>query len=473
MQVNENKAYGHLSEMRGVGQQLGAAKDTVLYESRQGSDVFQLQMGDIMDGLDPSSWKGAFTALMVENTRKEFGALDEATKLINIGSFEKYAYPLIRGVFPNLIAHEIVSVQPMPGPTSIIFYMQFIYNMTKGTARAGQSLESHPNYEYSSERIDQEQIGDTGDTLIQVNLAFVPVKHNSVYITDGAQIVTDDGQGNLVGDVDGGGTNTIDYATGAIDVTLASAAGAAVVTEYEYDMEMNDLLPEIDLNLSQSPVTAAERKLRTKWSIESQQDLKNLHGLDAEVELVGGIGNELKFEIDGEISGDVRRIAALTAQTWYRTPESGISYTEHKLSFVDYLVWASNGIHKALGGRGFGTFIVAGLEVCNVIETLPGFKAEGNQSIGRGVHYIGTLNGRWRIYKNTFYPDYHYTMGYKNTDQMFEVGYVWAPYIMAFTTPTVMLDDFKVRKGIASRYGKKAINGKFYINGQIDPAAAP
>lgn len=461
------------------GLQLAAQRDLILYEDTR-QDI-RVTMGDLLENemAGPSlddDWVRAGTALMLENTRQFFDSMDETTRLVNIGDFQKYAFNMVRALFPSLAAHEIASVQPMAGPVSIVFFMKFIYNRTKGSAIAGQDIIENPNESYSSELIDIEQLGSGDGIAVNFtgNLSFTPVRPGTVQIEAGAQTITDDGNGNLVGDI-GVGTNTIDYATGAFDLDFAAAPalGDAINAQYSYDFEANDDLPDVDLTLTSSPVTAITRKLRTRWSVEAQQDLKNLHGLDAEIEQVAGITSELKFEIDREVVRDIKNITLNTVTAFDRSPPAGISFTEHKLLFVDKLIEASNEIFNSTQ-RAVGTWINAGVNVSSIIESLPGFVSAGKPANTRGIYKTGRLNGQWDVWKDPTYPGTSrnsvdingYTMGYKGVS-MWEVGYIFAPYILAFTTPTVMLDDFIGRKGIASRYGKKAIDGRFFCNGTV------
>lgn len=464
------------------GLRLAANTDQVLYEDeKQG---IRLTMGDVMEagGEIKDNWVRAGLALMLENTRKLFESMDETTRLVQIGDFQKYAFNMVRALFPSLAAHELASVQPMAGPVSIVFYMKFIYNKTKGSATAGQDIIESPNESYSSELIDAEALG-TGDgiaTAFTGSLSFTPVRPGTVQIVAGAQTVTDDGNGNIVGDI-GVGTNTINYATGAynFDFAAAPALGVEVTAQYSYDFEANDNLPDVDMALTSSPVTAITRKLRTRWSVEAQQDLKNLHGLDAEIEQVAGITSELKYEIDRELVRDIKNIALNSTTAFSQTPPSGVSFTEHKLLFVNKIIQGSNKIFDSTQ-RAVATWLNGGTEVCSLIESLPGFVGAGKPANQRGIYKTGRLNGQWDIWKDPTYPgatrnakdSFGYTLGYKGVS-MWEVGYIFAPYILAFTTPTVMLDDFVGRKGIASRFGKKAIDGRFFCNGTItgDPFA--
>jgi hypothetical protein len=380
---------------------------------------------------------------------------------------------MVRSVFPNLIAHDLVSVQPMPGPVSQVFYLRYIYNATKGGALAGQDITENPNPMYTSEKVENEAIGASGTDNYTGNIDYRPVRPGSLVLTDGTQIVTDNGQGALIGDVDGGGTNTIDYTTGAFDVTFAASTTGDVLGTYEYNLEGNEDIPELDLTIESSPVTARMRKLRVRWSVEANHDLRVLYGLDGEAELSGAMGNEMKYGMDREIIADLDSIAydctaagaAFPVQAWPMTPPGGpaFSYTEHKLGIMDMFTQASNVIFERTQ-RAIGSWIVAGVAVCNVLETLPQFRREGTLS-GRGVYRVGTI-GEWPLYKDSYMDRYSWLMGHRGT-AMFETGYVWAPYVPIYTTPLVRLDDFLARKAIGSRYGKKTVDNRFYVKGSI------
>jgi hypothetical protein len=467
--LNETDIQSEANKMMSVGHQLAENASRVLYEHK--TEGRKLTMGELLEGIEDPSLR-AQTAIMMENTRRFIDSLDETTKLVNVGDFEKYAFPMVRAIFPNLVAHNLASVQPMLGPVSLVFYMKFLYGSTKGSVTAGQDIIENPNQHYASDFIDEENVG-TGDgsaTQFTGTLSYLPVKAGSVKFTGdvGGTLleVTDDGNGNLTGDI-GVGTNTINYNTGAFDFDFSAAIdnGDPVNVEYRYDAEGNDTVPDIDLALTSSPVTAKTRKLRTRWSLEAAQDLRNLHGLEAEIEQVAAVSNELKFEIDREIIDSMVAIASNTGTPFDKTPVTGISFTEHKLSFVDTLIADSNAIFSATQ-RATGTWVIGGMQVLNLIESLPGFVPSPRPRGTRAVYKAGVLNGTWDVWKDPNFSANNYTMGYQG-DAMWEVGYIFAPYILAFTTATIMLDDFIGRKGMASRYGKKAVDGRFYLNNNI------
>lgn len=467
--INETNIREESNNMMSVGYRLAENANRVLYENQK--EGRKLTMGELLEGIDDPMLR-SHTAIMMENTRRYIDSLDETTKLVNVGDFEKYAFPMVRAVFPNLVAHNLASVQPMLGPVSLVFYMKFLYGSTKGAVTAGQDIIENPNQNYASDFVDEENVG-TGDgstTQFTGTLTYLPVKAGTVKFTGDVSgtilEVSDDGNGNLVGDI-GAGTNTINYGTGAFDFDFSSAIdnGDPVNVEYRYDAEGNDTVPDIDLQLTSSPVQAKTRKLRTRWSLEAAQDLRNLHGLEAEIEQVAAVSNELKFEIDREIIDSMVAIATNTGVPFDRTPDTGISFVEHKLNFIDTLIADSNAIFSATQ-RATGTWIIGGMQVLNLIESLPGFVRSPRPRGTRAVYKAGVLNGQWDVWKDPNFGSTSYTMGYQG-DAMWEVGYIFAPYILAFTTATIMLDDFIGRKGMSSRYGKKAIDGRFYLNNSV------
>lgn len=429
------------------------------------------------------------TAAVLNNTKNWLESLDETTKAISVGDFQKYAFPLVRAIFPELVANSLVSVQPMMGPTSLIFYLDFVYGSTKGNVQKGtkvfDSIGLGPNNpSYSSGLIEEEGIGTGAGNVkqYQPTLSYVPIRAGSLTVTDGTQIVTDDGNGGLAGD----GAGTINYQTGALDVTFTDnvALGTAVLATYEYDLEGQSNIPEIDLILTSSPVVAKPRKLKSKWSLEAAFNLRSLHGLEAEVELSSAVGAEIRFEIDREIINDLTRVvpAQNFAPVWskskyftdsdpYNSPGTGaattVGLTEQYLSITNQFVVGSNKIFQSTG-RAVGQWIVMGLGVADVVETLPGFMATPGVPNGmtKGVYNAGTLNGRWTIFKDPFYPSNEWLMGYKGTTFL-EAGFVYAPYIPLYTTPLIVLDDFIGRKGMATQYGKKVVNKLFYSKGRI------
>jgi hypothetical protein len=440
------------------------------------------------------------TAIMLHNTHRYlYEALDETTRAVQIGDFEKFAFPLVRAIFPELIAQRLFSVQPMMGPVSLVFYLAFTYATNKGNVSLGSTAFDPVglganNPAYTSPTVNGENWG-TGSgsqpTDYTGTAAFVPIQPTTLMVqslgVDG-QYAIDDGNGAIVGDA----TGTINYGTGAYSITFNAlvTTGAVLSATYDYNMEANGNLPEIDMNLTSAPVMARPRKLRAKWSLEAAFNLRSLHGLDADVELTNAIGSEIRFETDRELINTVAAAvpSANLAPAWSKTlrfkdtdsyssatgATDTVGLNEHNLSLINQFVTASNKIFTSTG-RAIGTWVVAGVEVCNILETLPNYIVNQVPSgLVKGPYLAGRLGSRWDIYKDPFFGgpaglyggSSGWFMGYRGTS-MLETGFVYAPYIPLYTTPTITLDDFINRKAMASQYGTKLINNLFYSKGQI------
>lgn len=425
-------------------------------------------IGEKLNAEDP--YRAAITAMCLENTRKFLRNCDEATQAANIGTFSKFAFPLVRTVIPNLVATELVSVQPMDGPLSLVFYFEARYAKSKGSIQAGQTVFSarnghDTNYQYTSEVVDVEAFVTGDGTTVAfgpVSLQWTPVRPNSLRITAGSVTAFDDGNGGVIGT--GIASGSINYQTGAVSVTFsaAPASALAVTSTYAYNAEANNLVPELDILLSHSPVEARGQRLRSRWSIEAQADLKAMHNLDAEAETLTFLSEEIRFEIDRGVIVDLLNGTAYET-TFHTTPPSGVSLYEHNITLHNSLVAASNIIFTKTR-RATGNWLVTGVNGANIIETLPNFKAENIS--GSGVVDMGTLMARWRVFKDPYMDPNTILVGHRGTS-IADAGYAYCPYVPLYRTPTIYLDDFQGRVGLLSRFGKRMLNSDFYTKIQL------
>jgi len=422
----------------------------------------------LVESIEDSSTR-ELTAILLENQRLFVDSLEEDVRIQSIGSFEKFVFPIVRAVFPNLIAKDIVSVQPMTGPTSLVFYLDAVYGTTKGGVTAGDTMFSArkghlADDQYSSEAVSGETLNNVfaGGTAAGT-LAFHSARPGTFWATDGVETFTDNGIGGLIGSA--AGTGTINYANGAVSVTPNAdpGNGTSLTVNYYYNSEGSDQIPIVDINLSSVPVRAIPHKLRARWSVEAATNLKAIHGMDAESELVALLSEKIRWDVDRRIINDLFTIASAGSVTWNKPAPAAISYNDHKQTFIDALIEASNLIFRATR-RGTGNFVVCGTNVANVIESLYGFRPQA--VAGNGVVFVGTLQGRWSIYKDPYMDADTFLVGWKGSSFL-EAGYVYAPYVPLYTTPTYVLDDMLNRKGMMSQYGVKAINGDFYATGQV------
>lgn len=427
----------------------------------------------------------SLTAYLLEVEKQWLNSLDEDTRVASIGSFEKYVFPIIRAVFPNLVATELVSVQPMQGPTSLVFYMDFKAGSKKGQVKLGDTLISarrgqEASTSYSGEAVSDEQIytGGGGPAYTGANLSYFPLRPLSVVVTAVVggitKTATDDGAGVLSGT--GFASGTVDYSTGAINVTLSVDADAStpILASYNYASEGSLQVPQVDVSITSVPVTARPRKLRARWTVESAAQLRAVHGADVETEVTTAMAEEIRFDIDREIITDLQTVAASPDNanhdfTFYTNAPTGVSFFEHKMTIVDTFIQHSNFIFSQTR-RATGNWIVCGVNVASIIESLPQFKAV--TVTGSGVVYMGDLQGRWRIYKDPYLDSDTFLVGHRGETYM-QTGYIYAPWIPLYTTPTVTLDDFVTRKGLMTQYAKKIVNGLFYTKGVIVHSVHP
>lgn len=435
------------------------------------------------NGKEPEANLLATTAVLLENTHKLINRMDETTRVVNLGNFVDYGLGIVTAVMPSLVANEVVSVQPLKARTGEIFFLNFKYGNTKGNISAGDYMNSaltgpSSDTTYSSQEVSGEEFGSGSVTESAVavtgNLSYLPVAKGTVEISDGTHTYVDDGAGSLAlkdsvfaNFVSG----TVDYATGLVTLNFSSLEEALTfVANYNFDFTNQDVganIPSVDVELASTSITTVARKLRARWLFDAAFELQQTHGIDADAELSTALASEIRHEIDGEILNDLLNVAAAggVTYTWSKTAPSGVSYIDHKDTLVDLFIQMSNAIFQDTK-RAEGNFIVAGINVCSIVESLGHRFKPDSDATKAGPHCIGTLDGRWKVYKNPFYNSDQFVVGYKGTSYL-EGGYVYAPYLPVYTTPTVMLDDFVNRKGVATRYGKKVINTKFYAKGQI------
>ena len=240
-------------------------------------------------------------------------------------------------------------------------------------------------------------------------------------------------------------------------------------------------IPEIEVSLASEAITAKTRKLKAQWTPEFAQDLNAYHSVDAEAELTSILSEYISMEIDLEILdmliSDARtteRWSAANNKTWdgsdwavpTSTSQTGFYNTQGEWfqTLGTKMQKVSNKIHqKTL--RGGANFVVVSPAVATILESIPGFAAatDGDKmDFAMGVQKVGSLNSRYKVYKNPYMTENTILMGYRGS-QFLETGAVYAPYIPLMMTPLVYdPETFTPRKGLMTRYAKKMIRPEFY-----------
>jgi hypothetical protein len=246
------------------------------------------------------------------------------------------------------------------------------------------------------------------------------------------------------------------------------------------------VIPEINVRMQSQPITAKTKKLKAVWTPEFAQDLAAYQNIDAEAELTNIMSEYISMEIDLEILDMLIEDAAAGTEYWSAINNTNIS-TNGVFSNAGFYntqgQWfqtlgtkiqkISNKIHQ-LTLRGGANFLVTSPTIATILESIPGFASTSNGEADQmeyafGVQKIGTVNGRYKVYKNPYMTENLILMGYRGS-QFLETGAVFAPYIPLIMTPLVYdPDTFTPRKGLLTRYAKKMLRpefyGKIYVSG--------
>ena len=410
------------------------------------------------------------TAAMLENTQKHLdrvAKINEATQVGDVSYFKKYAINMLSAMVPNLIAPEIVSSQPMLSRVGEARYLKVLYGSNKGKIKAGQQMFGSVGFndegvgngftDYTSDYIEGEEIPTGSETYI---LAWAPVVPGTFEGIHEGTTVKDDGKGKLVGS---GFTGKIDYQSGLI--TFDSETLNDLEVSYNYDnMSAPVDAPEINLQIKSTPIVAKSRKLKALYSFDAAFDLSNDYGMQMNNELVAYSASEINHEIDGEIMNDLLRSATAKQTTFSATVRDGISLRDHNEAFNNVIVEAGNNIFQATKMAN-ASYIIAGVGVCNIIESLSNFKPVGAGLNPVGPHLVGHL-GNKPVYKDPYYPADVYLVGYKGQG-LFESGYLYCPYMPVMSTQLLMDETFTGKRGFATSYGKKVVNGNMYSKGAV------
>jgi hypothetical protein len=243
----------------------------------------------------------------------------------------------------------------------------------------------------------------------------------------------------------------------------------------ETDLE----IPELNIEMRSVPIVAKTRKLKAQWTPEFAQDLNAYHSIDAEAELTSMLSEYVSQEIDFEILDMLIQNALTTGywsarigQVWNGSAFvqdanlAGQAYIQGTwfATFGTVLQRVSNQIH-AKTMRGGANFIVCSPDVATVLESIPGYIADGTgaeREFAFGLTRVGSFAQRYKVYKNPYMQENLVLMGYKGT-QFLETGAVYAPYIPLIMTPLVYdYKNFTPRKGVMTRYAKEMVRGEFY-----------
>ena len=449
------------------------------------------------------------TAMLLENEAEYLLEDEAATSAANVTGIQKIMLPIVRRVFPNLIANNIVSVQPMAGPAAVIFYLKYIFSDEKGdvlknseySAFAAKPPVSHPNegwqgyspyyskqllgpfVESSSAPHNDVTVDLVAKTANATKDSFKVASDANVSIEgtilreiptdldageEGGEVVyhfsvtTSSGSGSAtVYDIYGNDASsifTVAVSNNSVKVTQAASTKHPFKVEVnaEFDMEFNADIPEMKITISQIPVVAKTRKLKAHWSNEAEQDLKAYHNLNAEAELTSLVSNEMIAEIDREIVKKCMFSAATKGKfnwRWDSNNNTVGNYLDRHLALVNRIIEMSNEIYRK-SKIGPANWIVTSTKIASQLEVLRGFIPNPVTATGGlGIVKAGNYAGKFDVYKDPLFPENKILLGHKSPISPFGAGVVYAPYVTQLTPVLYSPDDLTPRRGFIARYG--------------------
>lgn len=372
------------------------------------------------------------TAVLLENqsqaVREQNESLDSfltenaaapATNTGSVGNFDPVLISLVRRAMPNLIAYDVAGVQPMNAPTGLIFALKSRYG--RGATTSREALFQEPETQFS---------GDSTTAHDSDNAS----GWNGVD-SEGARL-----------------TNLTGTAMPTADAEALGATGGSAFREMGFTIE-------------KSTVTAESRALKAEYSIELAQDLKAIHGLDAETELVNILSTEILAEINREVIRTINSQAKTGAQQTnitkkgffdLSTDADGRWSAEKFKGLAIHLDREANVIAKETR-RGKGNVLICSSDVATALSSSgqldysPDLSTKLNVD-DTGNTFAGTLNGRIKVYIDPYaYTDYA-TMGFRGTNP-YDAGLFYCPYVPLQKVKAVGEEDFQPRIGFKTRYG--------------------
>jgi len=383
------------------------------------------------------SYRRAVTATILENQeramKEDAAFLNEAAPTNSTGSavanWDPILISLVRRAMPNLIAYDIAGVQPMTGPTGLIFAMRSRYTSQTGN----EALFDEADTDFSSRNAAGDSSSDAGSVGATEQRGTNPAVLNDSVPTDFTR-----GQGM----------------TTATAEALGDASGNAFA--------------EMAFSIEKSTVTARSRALKAEYTMELAQDLKAIHGLDAETELANILSAEILAEINREVVRTIYINAEKGAATNVTTPgifdldtdSNGRWSVERFKGLMFQLERDANRIAQRTR-RGKGNMIIcsadvaSALQMAGVLDYTPALNNNLNVD-DTGNTFAGTLNGRYKVYIDPYSANsaakQYYVVGYKGTSP-YDAGIFYCPYVPLQMVRAVGQDTFQPKIGFKTRYG--------------------
>ena len=401
------------------------------------SETYEKKWQPVLEHADlpkiTDSYKRAVTATILENqeraSKEDSAFLSEAAPVSNtagVSNWDPILISLVRRAMPNLIAYDIAGVQPMTGPVGLIFAMRSRYTNQSGTEAMFDEAES----EYSGKKQTANIPGSAGTSSAgQSNPAVLNDSSPGAYTAEGG-----------------------------MTTATAEALGDAA----------DNAFAQMAFSIEKSTVTAKSRALKAEYTMELAQDLKAIHGLDAETELANILSSEILAEINREVVRTIYTTAKAGAQV--NTTTAGIfdldtdSNGRWSVEKFKGLLFQLERDANAIGQktrRGKGNIIItsadvaSALQMAGVLDYAPALSSNLNVD-DTGNTFAGVLNGKFKVYVDPYAAnisaDQYYVVGYKGTSP-YDSGLFYCPYVPLQMVRAVGQDSFQPKIGFKTRYG--------------------
>ena len=389
-----------------------------MYNSSSLQEKWQpvLEHNDLPEIKDP--YRKAVTAVILENQEK---ALKEDAAFLGeahanqtgsaIANWDPILISLVRRAMPNLIAYDICGVQPMTGPTGLIFAMKSRFTSNSGT----EALFNEPDTDFS-----------------------------------------------------GTGTQTGTNPAVLNDTSTQYTTGTGIATA---TAEASSSFAEMAFSIEKSTVTAKTRQLKADYTMELAQDLKAIHGLDAETELANILSSEILAEINREVVRSIYRTAKPGAQVNTTTAgkfdldtDSNGRWSVEKFKGLMFQLERDANAIAQQTRRGKGNLIIcsadvaSALQMAGVLDYAPALNNNLNVD-DTGNTFAGVLNGKYKVYIDPYSANntakQYFVVGYKGTSP-YDSGLFYCPYVPLQMVRAVGQDTFQPKIGFKTRYGLQA-----------------
>ena len=411
-------------------------------------------------GVIKDQHRRSVTAIMLENTEKAlqesagaYQSLNETQSLLpanfiggsssvagtgGIDTFDPVLISLVRRAMPNLIAYDICGVQPMTGPTGLIFAMRSRYSNQDGSSgfANGGNMDNETFYN----EVNTAFTGQGGLTGRDANTFGEGFKGTIPGATNTSPLTA---------------TNTYNTGKG-----MSTAAGEAL------GVDSGNVFPQMAFSIEKVTVTALTRALKAEYTMELAQDLKAIHGLDAETELANILSAEVLAEINREIVRTINITATqgamdnTTTQGVFDldTDSNGRWSVEKFKGLMFQLEREANQIAKQTR-RGKGNMVIcssdvaSALQMAGVLDYTPALNSNRLEVDDTGNTFAGVLNGRLKVYIDPYALGGNYlTVGYKGSSA-FDAGLFYCPYVPLQMVRAVDQGTFQPKIGFKTRYG--------------------